>query len=204
MQDHQPTTDQPVTTQAADGYPRKAWTVKEVLRLNEIGFFDGDGIHRERVELIEGELVAMSPKGPLHENLRTALVFRWIKRCPDHLMIASESPVYLSGISAPEPDLCVYPAEYVIADVPPEEVILLVEVADSSSRRDHNLKAAMYAKAGIREYWVIDLGAQMTTIYSEPGEHDYSATVRKADSDLLTPTLAPELAVRMSDILARS
>ncbi|MEL6299273.1 MAG: Uma2 family endonuclease [Pseudomonadota bacterium] len=201
MQDHRPETVQPATTQAADGYPRRVWTVDELLRLLELGFFDGDGIHRERVELIEGELVARSPKGPLHEDLRSELLINWLRRPLPRLKIASESPVYLSGISAPGPDICVYPAEHRISEVPPAEIILLVEIASTSSRRDHLLKAPVYAKSGIREYWVIDAAACSTTIYTRPGDDGYGSTVERAKDDMLTPSLAPELAICLAQII---
>jgi hypothetical protein len=113
---HAPPSDRPArpaTTQAADGLPRRAWTVDEVARMIELGILD----EPEPFELIGGELVAMAAKNRQHEVLRTELGLNWGRRCPLDLKIAQETPLRLGDCDAPEPDLIVFPASLRAPDV---------------------------------------------------------------------------------------
>jgi Uma2 family endonuclease len=155
----------------------------------------------EPFELIGGELVAMAPKDRRHEVLRTELALYWGDRRGRDLKIASESPLRLGKHDAPEPDLIVFPARLQAPDVRADTVLLVVEVADSSLPADLNTKAPRYAAAGVREYWVINARSLVTTVFRAPrpaGEyayrHEFEAT------DMIVPTLAPSLAVRLADL----
>ena len=153
-------------TQAAEGFPRWRWTVDEIYKAVEIGLIDPD----EKFELIGGEMVPMSPEGIPHEVLRTALMMYWGRRCPKHLRFASETSVRLGVADLPEPDFIVFADETPLADVRGGNILLAVEVADSSMAKDLGLKARLYAQRGIREYWVINAPRRSHAVHTSAGK----------------------------------
>ncbi|MDX2257315.1 MAG: Uma2 family endonuclease [Hyphomicrobiaceae bacterium] len=183
-------------TQAADGLPRRRFTADE-LRAMEVAGILGD---EERVELIGGDIVVMSPKGRHHEILRTEIFLYWVRRGPTDLKISSEAPLRLVDDTEPVPDLVVYPASLVMPDVRAATALLVVEVADSSLNKDHRYKAPVYAASGVPEYWVINAVERTTTIYRDPGPDGYATRLEAGPADTLVPHLAPGLALRPLEI----
>lgn len=188
--------DPPASTQAADGMPRRAWTGEEVQRMIDAGIV----MHGERFELIGGELVAMAAKGNHHETLKVSLNFYWIKQAPREVMIGCETPLRLGTYDEPEPEFIVYPRGMKPGEVRGDTVLLVVEVADTSLPIDHNVKAPLYARFGVREYWVVNARSRITTVYREPGPAGYGSKREFAGDELLSPMLAPSLAVRLDDL----
>ncbi len=188
----------PGTTQAADGLARRKWTAAEVQTMLEAGLVHED----DRFELIGGELVAMAAKGNRHERLKIALNGFWGRRLPPEITLAPESPLRLGPHDEPEPDLYLYPSAINPEDVRGDTVLLVVEAADSSLGYDLGLKSRLYASFGVREYWVIDANTMVTTIHREPApaSASYSAVREFAAEALLTPELAPSLAIRLADL----
>jgi Uma2 family endonuclease len=184
------------TTQAADGLPRRKWTAAEVAKMLEVGLLE-DGDH---FELIGGELVAMASKGPHHELLKLELNVYWVQRLPPDLMLGQETPLRLGSYDEPEPEFIIYPRPLQPHDVRGETVLLVVEIADTSLRRDRELKARLYCAFGVREYWVIHASSRATTIYRNPGPNGYATITKHVADDVLTPTRAPALAVRLADL----
>ncbi len=189
-------TSPPVSTQAADGLPRRAWTGEEVQRMIEAGIVQ----HGERFELIGGELVAMAAKGNHHETLKVSLNFFWVKQAPREVMVASETPLRLDTYNEPEPEFIVYPRGMKPGDVRGDTVLLVVEIADTSLPIDHNIKAPLYAHFGVREYWVVNARSLVTTVYREPSPSGYASKHEISGDELLSPMLAPSLAVRLADL----
>jgi Uma2 family endonuclease len=183
-------------TRFADGWPRRMWSVADVHGMLECGILQ----HGERFELVGGELVAMPPKGPLHEDLKTALNSYWIRSAPDAIHIAQETSFRLGDNDEPEPEFIVYPAGIRRRDVRGDTVLLVVEIADSSLLHDQNIKGPRYAAAGVREYWVIAARSLTTTVYTDPGSDGFASRREVPSSDLLTPTLAPSLALRLDGL----
>jgi Uma2 family endonuclease len=134
-------------TSAAEGLPRRRFTVAEVEAMVAAGVMEED----ERVELIGGELAPMSPKGNHHEALKAALLCRWYRAVPDDLDLVPETTFRLSEDTYLEPDVVIYPRATGIPGLAAENVLLVVETADSSLRYDVGRKAALYASFGIRE-----------------------------------------------------
>ena len=187
----------PATTQVADGLPRRAWTVDEVERMVQYGVLR----EPEPFELIGGELVAMAAKDRRHEVLRTELGIYWSDRRGRDLKVVSETPLRLGDYDAPEADLIVFPASMLAPDVRADTVLLVIEVADSSLRMDLNTKRPRYAAAGVREYWVINARTHVTTVHREPQPNgEYAHRTEHAATEMLVPTLAPSLAVRLADL----
>ena len=157
-------------TSAAEGLPRRRFTVAEVEAMVAAGVMEED----ERVELIGGELVPMSPKGNHHEVVKSALVDRWISSATRrHCRVAPETTFRLSEDTYLEPDVVIYPRTSGLRGLTGTNVLLVVEIADSSLRYDIGRKAALYASFGIRELWVIDAVRLTTRVFREPAADGY-------------------------------
>ena len=144
--------------------PRPArFSKAEYYRMAESGVFTG-----RRVELMGGEIIEMSPIGPLHASV-VAHVSRLLNRLfPDH-HVRTQLPFDASGDSEPEPDLALVhgePGDF--REAHPNQVALIIEVADSSLRYDRGRKASRYAASGVADYWVINLLARRVEVYRRP------------------------------------
>ena len=126
-----------VATRAAEGFPRRSFTVAEIRRMVEAGIIAED----ENFELIEGELVPMSPKGNQHEVIKAALNRILAQHAPEELRLAIETSLYLDERTFVEPDLCLYPIRILPEEVKGADVLLAIEVAGSSISYDRGLKA---------------------------------------------------------------
>jgi Uma2 family endonuclease len=175
-------------TSAAEGLPRRRFTVAEVEAMVAAGVMEED----ERVELIGGELVPMSPKGSRHEAIKIALVDRWIRARPDNCWLAQETTFHLSEDTYLEPDIVIYPRASGVTGLSRNNVLLVVEIADFSLRYDTGRKAALYASFGIRELWVIDAVRLTTRVFREPEADGYRNAQDFSPSDRLVPLIAPE------------
>jgi Uma2 family endonuclease len=183
------------TTQAAEGIPRLRWTLDEFERLGELGIFTEE----DRIELIDGELVPMSPKGSRHEVVRSAIL-NWLRRnLPNEFDLHVEPGWRLDG-SYCEPDFLVGPAGCSPTSVPPGEVALLIEVADTSLKRDTTTKGGLYARAGVRDYWVVNARSLSTRVHRAPSARGYGSVVNVRASKALACLLVPSLSLRLADL----
>jgi Uma2 family endonuclease len=180
-------------TQAAVCLPRRAFTVAEVERMAEVGLLHED----DRVELIGGELVVMSPKGYRHEILKELLLRRWMRALPDDLFVMPETIFRLAGDTFLEPDLLVWRKPVTLETIRGDNVLLAVEIADSSLGYDLGRKPAIYAQAGVRELWVIDAVQRDSHVHRRPAEDGYGEVRRVPAGEAITPLLAPELGLTL-------
>lgn len=192
-----PPRTQHATTQAADGLPRLAWTLEEFERLSELGFFGGIDRERERLELVDGELVPMNAKGARHEWVRAELFLYIVRRLSADYSIYGEPGWRPGGNRYLEPDMIVCQAGLQPATVPPCEVLLLIEVADTSLSYDAGLKAKTYAALGVAEYWVVNSKTLETIVHLEPGESGYGKISTIVPSETMAPRALPVLAVSL-------
>ena len=184
-------------TSAAEGLPRRRFTVVEVEAMVAAGVMEED----ERVELIGGELVPMSPKGNQHEIVKTALLRRWYRLAPDHIDLTPETTFRLSEDTYLEPDVVVYPSGFEPKDLRGQNVLLVVEIADSSKRYDMGRKASLYASFGVRELWVIDAARLTARVFLEPAADGYRETRDCTAAERLVPHFAPDaFALRLADL----
>jgi Uma2 family endonuclease len=184
-------------TSAAEGLPRRRFTVAEVEAMVAAGVMEED----ERVELIGGELVPMSPKGNHHETVKIALLRRWYRIAPDDVDLAPETTFRLSEDTYLEPDVVVYPSTMEPKDLKGLNVLLVVEIADSSRRYDMGRKAKLYASFGVRELWVIDAVKLTARVFREPGAGGYSETRDFVSAEKMVPLFGPEaLALRLDEL----
>lgn len=185
------------TTQAADGLPRLKWTLEEFERLSELGFFGGADRERERLELVAGELLPMHAKGRRHERVRGELFYCLSEMLPTGFRIFGEPGWRPRGDLYLEPEMLICKSGVHPDEAPPSDVLLLIEVADSSLVYDTGLKANIYASLGVREYWVVNAKTLETTVHLAPNEQRYEQVATVAPSETLTPHLLPALAVSL-------
>jgi Uma2 family endonuclease len=186
-------------TTAAEGLPRRRFTVAELEQMVAAGILDED----ERIELIGGEVVPMSPKGNHHEVLKNALVRYWARRLPDDLQMAVETTLRLSPDTYLEPDFIFYPTAVGIAGLSAATARLVVEIADSSLRYDLGRKAGLYAGFGITELWVLDAVRLTARIHRDPAPNGYGTILDLPPNARLIPERDPVLAVTLSELELR-
>ena len=187
-------------TRAAEGLDRWAFTVAEVERMVEAGIIPPD----TRLEVIGGEIVPMSPKGARHEAIKTALTFRWIKRCPVGYFVATETGLRLDEHTYLEPDLVICREREDISKLQGPEVLLAVEVADSSLGYDLHRKPLLYAQFGVCELWVIDAKSRLVHVHYRPEAGRYQPTSVHGASERLQPSEAPaDFAIALDDLKSR-
>ena len=174
-------------TTAAEGLPRRRFTVAEVEAMVAAGVMDED----ERVELIGGELVPMSPKGNHHEVVKTAVLQRWFRVAPEDVRLTPETTFRLSEDTYLEPDVVIYARATSLEGLTGTNALLVVEIADSSLAYDTGRKAALYAAFGVRELWVIEAVKLTARVFRGPAPGGYRDVRDFAASDPLTPSFAP-------------
>jgi len=186
----------PPTTNAAEGLPRRPWTLTDIKKMMAAGII---GEH-ERFELIGGEIVPMSPKGIHHETLKKDLNRFWAKHLPDDLDMLTETTLYVTETEFREPDFVFWPHSIPVKDLKPAVIQLLVEVAHSSLLYDTTAKMRAYAGFGIAEYWVIDAVRRVTHVHLEPEAAGYRRIRQLGPKALLKPRQLPVLSLRLADL----
>ncbi len=187
---------QPETTQAAEGLPRRAWTVAEIEAMVKAGIIEED----ERFELIDGEVVPMSPKGNRHELMKGALNYFWTLNLPKSVRMIPETTFRLDGKSFLEPDFVFFETASGLKNLSPATALLAVELADSSLRYDTGRKAAVYAKHRVRELLVIDVESLRTHVFSKPSEDGFLERRLIEPTDVLALSFAPAVAVKLAEL----
>ncbi len=180
---------------------RRRFTRAEYHRMAEVGILR----KHDRVELIKGEIVEMSPIGRRHKafvgNLNQLLAVRLAGRA----LVWVQSPIVLADDTEPEPDLSVLrrrPVPYKEREAHAEDVLLLIEVAESSLAYDRSTKLRLYAEAGIPEYWVVDCAAEAVEVYRTPGAGGYRDVSRIAGAATLTLQAFPDVELTTTEIFA--
>ncbi|WP_020177763.1 Uma2 family endonuclease [Methylopila sp. M107] len=181
----------------AEGLPRRRFTVADVFRMVEVGLISED----ERLEVLDGEIVPMSPKGSRHEDIKVAIAERWRASAPADVTIAGETGLRLSERTYLEPDFIVFSRAVRRQDVKGPDILLTVEVADSSFDYDLKRKSAIYASFGVSEFWVVDAARREVHVHLKPGSEGYGGVRKHGASERLTPVFAPaELAFSLEDL----
>jgi Uma2 family endonuclease len=185
-----------LVTRAADGFDRRAFTIKDVRRMVKAGVLEDD----DKIELIEGEIVwKTQAKHFPHERIKLALNRALSRALPDHLQLGVETSVYLSDITFVDPDLSIFPMMDT-EQVRGSDILLAIEVAHTTLAKDLRLKAAVYAKYGVREYWVIDAKKLVTHVHSAPKDGAWSTIRVSGPHDILKHGTAPGFALRLADL----
>jgi Uma2 family endonuclease len=174
----------------ASQWPKAKFTVAQIWALIEKGVANPDA----RFELLDGEVRDMSPKGPLHEDVRRA-VNRWIKTLPDTLDVLAETTLYLDKKNFVEPDYVVFDATLAIRDLTPDKVLLAIEVGHDSWGYDITEKAQRYAKHGVQEYWAIHAPSRLTRVHRGASAAGWADVKEHAAGASLAPLCAPGAAL---------
>ncbi len=185
------------TTNAAEGMPRRRFTVADVEAMVAAGIMAED----ERVELIGGELVPMIAKGNPHEVMKAALLERWYRLEASDVRLIPETTFRLSEDTYLEPDVVIYPRADGLKKLSAANVLLVVEIADSSLRYDVGRKAGLYAGFGVRELWVIDAVRHELRTFRRPTAEGYLESGVASASELVAPRFAPDVFALRLDAL---
>ena len=176
---------------AAPQPARRPLSVDDYHRMADAGIFGPE----ERVELIEGEIIAMPPMGPDHASLVARLTHLLVFAVRDDAIVWAQNPVRLSRFSEPQPDLCLLvPRDdfYAGAHPRPADTFLAVEVAKTSLAYDTNRKAPLYAREGVPELWIVDVAGRAVTRFRSPDRHGHADV---ATLDLSRPVALPSLGI---------
>ena len=145
----------------------KRFSIAEYHRLGELGFFAPD----ERVELIRGEIIKMASKGRLHSVCNSLLLRELYPLLGKRAMLRGQEPIILSADSEPEPDVAIArnrSDNYLSSHPEPADILLVIEVSDSTLKYDQKTKLSLYAEAGISNYWIFNLVDIQLEMHSEP------------------------------------
>lgn len=182
-------------TRAAEGFDRRAFTVSEVLRMQEAGIIS----EQESFELIEGEIVPMQAKSHIHEWIKSALNLALARALPDPLWLGVESSFYLSEDTFVEPDFAIYPRGMILDNVKGPDIVLAIEVSVTSLAYDREFKAGLYARHKFQEYWVVDAPNRRTHIFAGTRGKGWRRRETKEPDELLTHAALPGFSIRLSD-----
>lgn len=180
--------------------PLKRWSVDEYHRLIAAGIITSN----HHVELLDGQIVEMVPQDPPHAST-TAEGSDYLKeRFAGHAKVRTQLPITLSPSSEPEPDIAVVridPNRYRDRHPSPEDVFLLVEIADTTLGYDRNRKAKVYAQAGIPEYWIVNLNQRQVIVCCDPQGDTYQSEQIIEATDSIAPLAFPAIKIELQQIL---
>jgi Uma2 family endonuclease len=183
-------------------YAPPKWKLKvdDYYRMADAGIFRED----DRVELLDGEIYEMTPIGDGHAGTTNYLNAVLSRRLAERVVVAIQNPIRLSDYSEPEPDITLLRlrADYYRTRKPrPDDVLLLIEVADSSIDYDQTTKLPRYATAGIVEVWIVNLGDDRVEVYRDPEGDGYATQKTFVRGDSVAPEALPDLVLRVDEIL---
>lgn len=178
---------------------RHLLTVDDYHKMGEAGILGED----DRVELVEGELIDMAPIGSEHAGQVIQLNALLSVLLAGRALLSPQNPVRLGEYSEPQPDITILRLRgdfYRTAHPQPEDVLLLIEVADATIHYDRNMKIPLYARHGIPEVWLIDLQKKNVEIYRQPSGDGYRQTLRPARDERISLSLLPDVSILIADL----
>lgn len=176
------------------------FSVKEFHRMGKAGILSED----DRVELLDGEIIEMAPIGMRHVGIVDRLNRLFTFRLGSRAIVRVQSPIQLGRRSEPLPDVTILKARpdfYTTARSQTTDVLLLIEVADTTVRTDRSTKVPLYARASIAEVWLVDLETNALEVYRQPSEKGYGDMQRLTPGDFVSPAAFPEVSLAVNDIL---
>lgn len=182
---------------------RRRFSVDEYHWMARVGILRED----DRLELIDGEIIEMPPIKPGHSSATDKATKLFVLRFSDVAWVRIQNPIRLSHHSEPEPDVALVHQradEYSASLQAPDDVFLVIEIADSTLATDRDVKLPMYAWAGIPEYWVLDLSNRLLRIHRVPSRGGYRETLIREERDQVAPISFPSRLVAVADLLPRN
>jgi Uma2 family endonuclease len=175
------------------------FTVDHYERMGRAGILGKD----DRVELIEGQIVEMPPIGSRHAGTVNYLTAALVRGLGDRAVVSPQHPVRLSDLSEPQPDVAILRPRadsYRDSHPQPKDVLLLVEVAETSVAFDRSVKLPLYARVGIAEYWLVDLERGVLEVYRSPREDRYAEVQELVGGARIHPVAFPDLELDVGEI----
>ncbi len=182
---------------------KRRFTTDEYHQMIKVGILKED----DRVELIGGEIIKMAAIGSRHAACVKKLNRLFSQGLAAHVLVGVQDPITLEDGSEPEPDIALlYPREhfYVTRHPGPHDVFLVIEVADSSLTYDQEVKLLLYARAGIAEAWLVDLGHDEIVVYRDPSPRGYQTMQTFKPGEALSPQAFSDLTLLVSDVLLKT
>lgn len=179
----------------------KKFTTEQYHQMVEAGILT----QRDRVELIEGEIIQMAAIGRNHAVCVNRLTRLFTRTLPLEVTVQVQNPIQLSDASEPEPDFAILrgqPGDYLAAHPSPEDILALVEVSDSTLVYDRTVKAPLYARAGIQELWIVALEVLAIAVYRLPGPAGYGEVQTMCRGQSLAFQAFPEISFTVEQLLA--
>jgi hypothetical protein len=179
---------------------RKRFTAEEYQLMGEAGILS----RNDRLELIDGEVVAMTPIGHRHAACVTRATRELVLSVGDRAIVQPQSPIRLDLHNEPQPDVVLLrPRDdfYASRHRAPEDILLVIECADSSLEYDRDVKGPLYAAAGVPEYWLADLTTNVVTRYRSPEQGRYQSVEHLRRGQSIAPTLLPACAIAVDVLL---
>jgi Uma2 family endonuclease len=185
---------------ASNPTPRR-FTVAEYHRMAEAGILDGDA----RLELLDGIIVSMMPVGPRHASTVDRIAEVLFRAFSGRACVRVQNPVTLSDWSEPEPDLAVAQGkcvDYAESHPRPSDILFVVEVAETSAKYDREEKLPLYARAGIREAWLVDVSQRRIEVHTRASPDGFLNIAIHHLEEEITPEAAPDIRFRIADVLS--
>ena len=179
---------------------KKLFTVDEYYRMADAGILTED----DRVELIDGEIIEMSPIGNRHQACVNRANTFFTEAFGRTAIVSNQSPLRLSNYTEPLPDVIVLkpvPDFYASRERRPEDVLFIVEVSDTTLRYDKNVKLPRYATAGVVEVWIEDLKNDLLLVYRDPAEKAFKTYLVLHRGDSISPLAFPKVTFKVDDLL---
>jgi Uma2 family endonuclease len=179
---------------------RRHFNVTEYYRMTEAGILS----ESDRVELLDGEVIEMSPIGSRHAACVDRLTQVFCLLLGQHFIVRVQNPIRLDEYSEPQPDLCLLQPRadfYAQAHPTPADVLLVIEVADSSAGFDREVKLPLYAQASVPEVWLINLSADTVEIYVLPSGGKYQKSRDLKRGEVVNSETIPQLSLAANDLL---
>ncbi|MGA9997089.1 MAG: Uma2 family endonuclease [Pyrinomonadaceae bacterium] len=178
----------------------RLFTVEEYERMAEVGILGRD----ERLELIDGVIIKMSPKGDPHCAATDRAARYFIKRMDDKVIVRNQNPIRLDNNAEPEPDIVLatpQEKEYSDRKPTPQEILLVLEVADTTLYSDRRTKALIYARAGIQQYCILNLKARELEDYRDPSSEGYRSKQTYKAEQSFSLVAFPEVVIAVGELL---
>ncbi|MQA89410.1 MAG: Uma2 family endonuclease [Gemmatimonas sp.] len=196
-------TDGRRTVGMAISLTKRLFTVADYYRMAATGILSPD----DRVELLEGEVVEMTPISSRHAGCVNYLGRELQRLIGSRAVVAIQNPVQLSDLSEPQPDLSVLkprPDLYRESHPRPEDTWLVIEVADTSVETDRTVKGFLYARAGVPEFWLVDLSSATIEVYRNPGEGGWAEGSLARSSERLSPAALPDVGLDVAEVFGET
>ena len=177
-------------------YKRHKLTLEDVLTMMDKSILDPSS----KYELIDGVVFQMPAEGLPHRYLKSALIAHLNRTLPDTYFVMADTTLELSASNAPSPDAYIIPAALAETVPEPSDVLLVIEVADTTLSDDLGPKAALYAEYGVQEYWVVDIERRVTLVHRERQGAAWAPPQEVSADDTAVCTAIPGLRLRLRDL----